>query len=178
MDRPRICGLSRDVLAIRIHTQLFHRFAVPSAQTGTMPSPALELTPEERETLAVWSTTQDGSNNARALRASIILAVADGVDIHAIARRLSIQPRTARKWQRRFVQERLRGLDDCARSGAPRRIAPERIADLVHRTRAPTPREAHPWSRRMMAHATGLSRSTVHRLWNTLGIAPNRHTRT
>jgi Homeodomain-like domain len=115
-------------------------------------------TGEELATLRVWSS--DAANPKRALRAAIILAVAADDSCATCT----------------IVQERLRGLDDRPRSGTPRRIDPERIAQVVQRSLEPTPRDARAWSRRTLAHATGVSRSTVHRIWNTLDLAPHRHT--
>ena len=137
-----------------------------------MKTSPLHLTADERATLEAWASR----TNKRALRASIVLTAAAGRDTQAIAKELCVRPSTASKWQRRFVQERLAGLDDRPRSGAPRRIAEERINDVVLRMLEPTPQAARPWTRRMMSRATGLSRSTIHRIWNRFDIAPNRPT--
>jgi hypothetical protein len=141
--------------------------------------PSLDLTIHERCTLAAWASAPaplDPAASKRALRASIVLATADGLDPPAIAARLGVRTSTAIKWLQRFVQGRLVGLDDRPRSGAPRRIANERIVDLVQLTIEPTPQGARRWSRRMMADATGLSRSTVHRIWRKFDIAPDGST--
>jgi len=115
----------------------------------------------------------DAPTGKRALRASVVLAAADGQDERAIAKRLGVRAGTARKWQERFVQDRLAGLEDKVRAGAPRRISDERIAEIVVRLKEPTPDGARRWSRRMMAEATGLSRSTIHRIWRRFHIVPD-----
>lgn len=132
------------------------------------------LTTDERTTLEAWisAPSRDSATRKRALRAAIILDVASGFDPRAVATRHHIQASTVDKWWRRFVQDRLAGLLDRPRSGAPRRISSERVADVLERSVEPTPQAARPWSRRMLARATGLSRSTVHRILS----APNRRT--
>jgi transposase len=61
------------------------------------------------------------STQRAALRALIVLHVADGIGIRETARILLCQPATVRKWCRRFVAGD-RGLADAQRSGRPRRI--------------------------------------------------------
>lgn len=175
------------------HLHFFTGCPPPAHRRGAMtlsPPPLLHLTLDERATLEAWASDSSKSSQSsqssalartgkRALRAAIVLAAAEGrhsSSIASIASDLHVQPSTASKWLRRFVQERLAGLDDRPRSGAPRRITEERITDVVRRTLEPTPLAARPWSRRTMSHATGLSRSTVHRIWSRLDIAPNRPT--
>ncbi|MBK9259617.1 MAG: helix-turn-helix domain containing protein [Polyangiaceae bacterium] len=143
------------------------------------PTPPLRLTLQERCTLEAWASARsclDATTSKRALRANIVLVAESGLDARRIATRLGVRPSTARKWLERFVQDRLAGLGDRPRSGAPRRISDARVAEVLLRTLEPTPKGAHPWSRRMMAKATRLSRSTVHRIWRKFEIAPDRLT--
>jgi hypothetical protein len=174
VGRPQLCWFARHFLSSGPLT-FFSGHAPPRHKCEAMKPPiSLHHTPDERLTLEAW--TSDTATTKRALRASIVLAVADGLDTRTIAEHLRVRPSTASKWLHRFVQERLAGLDDRARSGAPRRISAERIADVVRRTLEPTPCGARHWSCRMMAHTSGMSRSTVHRLWRSLDIAPDRPT--
>ena len=66
------------------------------------------------------------------------------------------------------------GLLDEPRPGAPRRIGDEEIAALVDRTLSSRPKAATHWSLRTMAKATGLSVSTVGRVWRAFGLQPHR----
>jgi hypothetical protein len=73
------------------------------------------------------------------------------------------------KWRRRFVEKRLDGLLDEKRPGGPRLVADERIEEVVVDTLERTLRDATHWSRASMAAETGLSKSTVGRIWRGSG---------
>jgi putative transposase len=60
------------------------------------------------------------------------------------------------------------------RPGRPRSIDDERIAALLQRTLARRPVESAHWSIRPAAQASGISRSTVHRVLQTFGVQPHR----
>ena len=74
----------------------------------------------------------------------------------------------------RFARLRSDGLLDEPRPGAPRRIGDEEIEALVDRTLSTRPQAATHWSLRTMAKATGLSVSTVGRVWRAFGLQPHR----
>ena len=101
----------------------------------------------------------------RARRARIVLLAAGGLSNTAIAGKLGVSRRTVGLWRARFAERRLEGLDDEPRPGAPRRIGDDKIAEVVTRTLETVPENATPWSRRSMARATGVSVTTVHRIW-------------
>ena len=126
------------------------------------PKVALILTKDERvrlESLAHRSRT--APHLAR--RARIVLACADGRDNKVVARQLRMSPTTVCKWRARFRRDRVDGLDDEPRPGAPRQIGDEQIEQVIVRTLEATPRGATHWSIRDMAKASGVSRSTVSR---------------
>jgi len=104
----------------------------------------------------------------------MVLLCAEGLDDATIASRLGTGASTVGKWRARFVRDRLAGLDDSARAGVPRRITDAQIEDVVLRTLEKTPPGGLRWTRRSMAHATGLSRSTIDRLWRAFGLSPHR----
>ena len=91
-----------------------------------------------------------------------------------IARRLHVSPTTVCKWRTRFLRDRLDGLFDEPRPGAPRQVTDEQVEAVVIRTLETTPRGATHWSRRDMAKASGLSRMSVHRIWEAFGLQPHR----
>ena len=99
---------------------------------------------------------------------------ADGLSNLAIAEKLGVSRLTVGTWRRRFAGKRLDGLDDEPRPGAPRKIGDDRIAEVVTRTLETAPDDATHWSRRSMARATGLSATTVHRIWGAFGLEPHR----
>jgi transposase len=81
---------------------------------------------------------------------------------------------TVLTWRKRFAAQRFDGLDDEPRCGAPRKIGDDKIADVVTKTLETMPSHATHWSTRSMAKASGLSVSTVHRIWNAFSLQPHR----
>ena len=109
-----------------------------------------------------------------ARRARIVLAAADGLENKAIVERLGADANTVGKWRRRFAERRLDGLYDEPRSGAPRKIGDEQIAEIIGRTLEETPPDGTHWSPRSMARAVGYAPSTIHRIWQAFGLQPHR----
>ena len=103
-----------------------------------------------------------------------MLLAADGLSNTAIAEKLGVSRRTVGLWRCRFAEKRVCGLDDEPRPGAPRRIGDDKIAEVVTRALETTPDDATHWSRRSMARATGISATTVHRIWGAFGLQPHR----
>ena len=130
------------------------------------------LTADEREQLLRWSRRAK-SSQALALRSRIVLVCADGVDNKTVAARLGCAEATVGKWRGRFVAERLDGLVDEPRPGGPRSITDEQVERVVVATLERTPRDATHWSRASMAAESGLSRSTVGRIWRAFGLKPH-----
>ena len=113
---------------------------------------------------------------ARALaeRCRMILRCAEGLSSKAVAAELGVHEHTVGKWRRRFVQDRLAGLVDEPRPGRPRTIADEVVAQVIERTLRETPPDATQWSLRSMAKASGLSHTTIRRIWTAFGLQPHR----
>lgn len=140
-----------------------------------MPNPVLTplvLTDEERSTLERWAR-RPKSAQALALRCRIVLAAAGGESNATIARRLGVTRTTVTKWRARFVQQRLDGLYDEPRPGAPRSITDDAVESVIVKTLEETPRDATHWSTRSMAKATGLSQASVGRIWRAFGLKPH-----
>jgi transposase len=108
------------------------------------------------------------------MRAEIVLLAAAGTSNVRIGERLGITRVTVTTWRNRFAQQRLDGLLDEPRPGAPRKIGDEKIADVVTTTLETMPPAATHWSTRSMARASGLSVSTVHRIWRAFSLQPHR----
>ena len=70
--------------------------------------------------------------------------------------------------------DRIDGLTDEPRPGAPCRITDAQVEDVVVRTLESTPRGATHWSTRSMARASGLSHATIGRIWRAFGLQPHR----
>jgi hypothetical protein len=61
-----------------------------------------------------------------------------------------------------------------AATGAPRKIGDDKITEVVTATLETMPATATHWSTRSMAQATGLSVSSVHRIWQAFSLQPHR----
>ena len=133
----------------------------------------LELDEVERAELTSRASRRSTAQ-ALALRARIILACADGEQSKVVAARLAVDSDTVGKWRRRFSERRLEGLLDEPRSGTPRTIEDARIEAVIVRTLETQPPDATHWSSRGMARASGLSVSTVQRIWRAFGLQPHR----
>jgi transcriptional regulator with XRE-family HTH domain len=105
----------------------------------------IELTGAERAELEARARRRK-SLRADALRAEIVLLAASGMTNLGIAKRLGITRVTVTTWRNRFAAKRLGGLLD-------------------------EPAATH-WSTRSMARASGLSVSTVHRIWRAFSLQP------
>ena len=137
------------------------------------PKATLTLTAAERqhlESMAHRSRTVP----QLARRARIVLACAGGADNTIVAQRLHVRPATVGKWRARFVRDRIEGLVDEPRPGAPRMVSDEQVEQVIVQTLEATPRDATHWSTRSMAKATGLSRMTISRIWEAFHLQPHR----
>jgi transposase len=132
----------------------------------------LELAEGERDQLLRWSRRATSAQSL-ALRSRIVLACADGLDNKQVAAKLGIVPATVGKWRRRFVERRMDGLLDEPRPGGPRSISDEQIEAVIVATLERTPKDATHWSRASMAAETGLSRSTIGRIWREFRLTPH-----
>lgn len=92
----------------------------------------------------------------------------------AISKALGVSRETVSKWRQRFVCQGIEGLYDEYRSGRPRSIDDEQVTELVSKTLHSKPKGATQWSTRDMAEQTGISKSTVHRVWSALGLKAHR----
>ncbi len=142
------------------------------ARTGR-PLAALELTDVERAQLVRWERRRR-SSQALALRSRIVLACAQGASNMEVAAALGISQPTVGKWRRRFCELRLDGLVDEPRPGRPASVSAEQVEDVVVATLESVPENATHWSRQKMAERSGLSASTVGRIWRAFGLQPHR----
>ena len=132
------------------------------------------LTKEENDQLLEW-TRRHKTSQALALRAHIVLAAAQtDRSNREIARQLRVTAQTVGKWRGRFLTQRLDGLLDEPRPGAPRTISDAKVERVIALTLQETPRDATHWSSRSMAKASGLSQTAVVRIWRAFGLQPHR----
>jgi transposase len=141
-----------------------------------MASPKLEplmLSDDERQVLEGWARRRKTAQ-ALALRSRIILACADGAAVSTVAAELGISRTTAGKWRSRFLESRLKGLNDEQRPGRPRTVTDEHVEKVIAATleQAPPGGDTH-WSTRSMARSSGMSQSAVSRIWRAFGLKPH-----
>ncbi len=91
-----------------------------------------------------------------------------------VAARLGCSQATVGKWRSRFVTDRLDGLSDEPRPGRPASITAEQVEAVVIDTLESTPANATHWSRSKMAQRSGLSPTTIGRIWKAFGLKPHR----
>ena len=113
------------------------------------------------------------SSQALAQRCRIVLGCAAAKSNKEVAAEVGVWPQTVGIWRRRFIERRLEGLSDEPRSGAPRTITDEQVEAVLVATLERQPKDATHWSRASMAAETGLSRSTVGRIWKAFGLKPH-----
>jgi transposase/transposase-like protein len=136
------------------------------------PRAEIVLTDDERLTL-LRLTKRARVNRAIAFRARIVLACAKASDT-AVAQRLRTTKTTVAKWRSQFVADRLSGLYDEPRVGAPRTITDEAVEAIIVKTLETTPPGETHWSTRSMAKAAGISHAMVGRIWRTFRLQPHR----
>lgn len=137
------------------------------------PVTPIKLTEDERHELSRLTARRKTSQGI-ALRARIVLLCADGNSNKAVAEALETSTQTVGKWRKRFVDERLAGLHDEPRPGGPRRITDAQVEDIIVRTLETTPENATHWSSREMQRATGISATSVQRIWRAFALQPHR----
>ncbi|SBW24396.1 hypothetical protein FDG2_4136 [Candidatus Protofrankia californiensis] len=120
------------------------------------------------------AVTSRSRQPALALRSRIVLACSDGGSNTQVAEDLGVARATVAKWRGRFVVDRLDGLVDEPRPGAPRKVSDAQVEAVIARTleERPPNGDTH-WTSRSMAKASGLSQSTVSRMWWAFGLKPH-----
>jgi transposase len=144
-----------------------------------VPSPKLVplvLSDAERASLEALSRKRTASQSL-AGRARVVLACAEEGGVAPLTRAAAgtgLSRESVRKWRTRFIERRLDGLADAPRPGAARKITDEQVEVLVTRTLAEKGRgQDDHWSTRSMAAETGLSQSSVSRIWRAFGLKPH-----
>lgn len=115
-----------------------------------------------------WSR-RPKSPHSIAQRARIVLLAADDMSNKDVAEKVGVNPATVLKWRKRFLESRLDGLIDEPRSGAPRKITDADVEAVVVRTLEERPTDATHWSTRDLAAKSGMSASSVGRIWAECG---------
>lgn len=108
-------------------------------------------------------------------RATVILHAADGLENQEIGALMGISRQKAGRWRQRYAERGLAGIEkDAPRPGRHRQISAKQRAAVVCKTLHEKPEGQTHWSRSTMAAATGLSESTIGRIWREHGLKPHR----
>jgi transposase len=110
----------------------------------------------------------------QAVRARIVLRAAEGATNTQIAAEAGVSLPTVGLWRRSFCERRLEGLLDAPRSGRPRVIADDEVQRVLAMTLETPPDGSTQWSVRRLAAATGISPTTVHRIWREHKLKPHQ----
>ncbi len=108
------------------------------------------------------------------MRARIVLLAAQGQTSVQIAAELGVSQPTVGLWRRNFGERGLEGLETAPRSGRPREIDADEVQRVLAKTLEKPPDGTTHWSVRRLAAATGISSSTVHRIWRDHKLKPHQ----
>jgi transposase len=134
---------------------------------------AIELSEEEERELR-GLLRRPSVPQQQALRARIVLRAAEGVTNTQIAAEQGVSLPTVGLWRRNFCERRLAGLADAPRSGRPRTVDDDEVQRVLAMTLEAPPDGSTHWSVRRLAAATGISPTTVHRIWRDHKLKPHQ----
>ena len=139
---------------------------------GRVPA-VIELTDEEERDLRLVLRTPSAPQE-QATRARIVLRAAEGASNTEIAREVGVSLPTVGLWRRKFSERGMDGLQTAPRSGRPREVTDDEVQRVLAKTLEPPPDGTTHWSVRRLAAATGISSSTVHRIWRDHKLKPHQ----
>jgi transposase len=138
--------------------------------------PVLSISDEERSELGrlvrAHTTPQRTVKRAR-----VVLLAAEGVSNRQISAGVGMSEEYVGMWRRRFQADRMKGLDDRARSGRPRTYGHDDRLKIVAKVTSERPEFDSQWSHRLLADQLvdmGISASQVGRILADLDLKPHQ----
>jgi transposase len=108
------------------------------------------------------------------LRARILLLRSEGKKEEEVAAILAASRPTVSLWVKRYRSQGLAGLRDAPGRGRKSSLPAAKVSQVITGATQPPPPGRTRWSVRSMAEASGLSKSTVHHLWQKNDLKPHR----
>ncbi|MDE1537292.1 MULTISPECIES: IS630 family transposase [Actinotignum] len=139
------------------------------------PAKPLALSDEERSALEKIYNSPSRPHR-EVMRAGALLAASQGIANLEIARRFDTSAITVRNWRKRFEEEGLTNFGKIAPGrGRKPTYSDEDYMSMIEMTlnTKPPSGDTH-WSARSMAKECGMSKTTVAKVWKSLGIRPHR----
>ena len=141
------------------------RVAILRMRTGI----SIKITRPDRRRLEAI-TKDRNSSQKHAWRAAIVLLSVDGIGTNEIMRQTGTSKTCVWRWQQRFMEEGVEGLlRDKTRPSRIAGFGPEVAERVLALTLADPPTETTHWTADLMAGASGISASTVRRIWKAQG---------
>src|SRR5680860_33809 len=134
---------------------------------------AVVLSPAERAELE-GVIRRPSSPQQAATRARIVLRAAEGASNRQIASEVGMSELRVGGWRAKFIREGIAGLADRPRSGRPRTIDVATVQRVIAKTLEPPPSGESHWSIARLARATGVSATSVERIWREHRLTPHR----
>jgi transposase len=135
---------------------------------------SLTVSPAVRRRLKAVARNRN-SPQKHVWRAKIVLLSAAGVGTNEIMRQTGTSKTCVWRWQERFMREGFAGLlRDKTRSSRVAPLGAEVAERVVALTQTDPPAETTYWTAAMMAKASGISVSSVQRIWRSHGLQPHR----
>ena len=109
------------------------------------------------------------------LRAKIIMRLAEGKKKTNISKELNINRNTIYLWEKRYTSGGVESiLKDASRPGRKPKIDGDKKKEIIEATLNRKPKDgSQQWSVRQMALEQGVSRMTIHRIWNEHNLKPH-----
>lgn len=134
----------------------------------------ITLKPAVRSKLLRYSKATNVSPKLR-IRSQIILLASEGKTNQEIAGILGQDQPKVGRWRKRFAEHGIAGIEkDKTRPGRIKALTARKTSEIVRLTLESAPSGQTHWSRSSMAKATGVSESTVGRIWKRHGLKPHR----